>query len=49
MREGGLLVLVFGPLDELVQPTHPEFGAIVTFALSGLIFTVLGTIIEARR
>jgi len=47
MREAGILVLVFGPLDELIQPTRADLAAIVSFILTGLLFAILGMILES--
>jgi len=47
MCEAGILVLVFGPLDELIQPTRADLAAIVSFILTGLLFAILGMILES--
>jgi len=48
-REAGILVLVFGPLDELIQPAHADLTAIVSFVLAGLLFAVMGMMLESQE
>lgn len=46
VREIGILVLVFVPLDILISSGPPNWKNILTFAVVGLILIVLGVEIE---
>ena len=49
IREIGLLLLVFGPLDALFQPDRPSAGVLAALIAGALLFIILGIIIEAGR
>lgn len=49
LREIGILLLVFGPLDALFQRGRPSLLAVTPFIATGLLFTCSGIIIGAKE
>jgi hypothetical protein len=49
LREIGILIVVFVPLDAVFQRERPTPLLITLSMMMGLIFTFLGIIIEARE
>lgn len=49
LRELGMLVLVFAPLDSLFQRGGPPWTFVIRLIVLGLILVVLGIMIEAWR
>ena len=49
LREVGILLLVFGPLDALFQRAQAGVLAVTPFIAVGLLLVGVGIIIEARE
>jgi hypothetical protein len=49
IREMGLLLAVFGPLDVLFQGDQPGSPVLLIVVAVGLLFILAGIIIEARK
>jgi hypothetical protein len=49
LRDVGILVLVFGPLDAFVQPDRPVAGVASLLAAVGLLLIVAGIMIEVGK
>lgn len=48
-RDAGILVFVFGPLYELFEPWKPRWSVFLALIIVGIVFFVLGIIVERRR
>ncbi len=49
MREVGILLMVFGPLDLLIQGQAPSVLLLSLFVSCGLLLVTWGIMIEARE
>lgn len=49
IRDVGILVVVFGPLDAFFQAEPTDGVALATIVACGLLFITLGIIVEARK
>lgn len=49
MRDIGILVVVFGPLDALFQQPAPGVAILVLMVAGALFFITLGIILEAKE
>lgn len=49
LRELGVLVLVFAPLDSLFQAGGPPWTFVIRLIVLGLIFAISGLMIEAWK
>ena len=48
LRDIGILLIVFGPLDAFFQMAQPSVVVLVLLVAAGLCFITLGIIIEAQ-
>jgi hypothetical protein len=49
IREIGILLVVFAPLDAFFQHEPPHLGPLSSIIVTGLLAIVIGIIIEARE
>jgi hypothetical protein len=49
MRDIGILVVVFGPLDALFQRPAPDLAVLAPMVAGALFFITLGIILEAKE
>jgi hypothetical protein len=49
LRESGTLIIVFGPLYELFEPSKPSWYIFLGVMLVGIVFLFSGIEVERRR
>jgi hypothetical protein len=49
IRDIGILIVVFGPLDSLFQQPAPGSGVLALMVAGGLFLITLGIILEAKE
>ena len=49
IRDIGILIVVFGPLDAFFQKERPSIGLLAVVVVAGLLFIALGIILEAEE